>query len=268
MRLDLIVDRICASFLGVGYASAISYAGKLPSLTAGTLSGPLLKSFIPFLSRFSARKDGQSVGAIVSQGLRALAIVLLPLTVFVIVFGRDIVHTVFERGAFDAQAARLTAYPFTFYSLGLLFFGVNPLLRGAFFALQDTVTPLKVGIIASFLNVVLNVVLMQFLAHGGIALATTLVAGYSTVVLYLQLRRKGVVLRVTEIVNNMARPLLAAVVMGAILAFTRLFALEGPHSNVLVALSIQGALGSVIYGGLCLLLGVNLFASGDIETIH
>jgi putative peptidoglycan lipid II flippase len=258
MRLDLMADRFFASLLGVGFVTAITYGGKIPALVAGTITSPMTKSFIPLISRVAAQQENKTLSGILSEGLRTLVIILMPLGVFLIMFRGEIIQVVFERGAFNPDATQLTAYPLLFYALGLLFYGFNPLLRGTFFALKDTMTPLKVGILASCLNLFLNWLLIRFLSHGGIALATALVALFSTLSLFFYLERRVGSLRGKDILRGSAKPLAAAIIMGILLKFLRDGLGRTSVDNGYLILGFFLLVGLIAYFGICFMMRVRV----------
>lgn len=88
------------------------------------------------------------------------------MAVGLIVLREPIVRVLFERGAFDAQATDMTAYAVLFLSLGLLPMALREVISRVYFALQDTVTPMMLGIVAVVINIVLNFVLVRPFAHG------------------------------------------------------------------------------------------------------
>lgn len=259
MRLDLMIDRFFASLIGVGFVTAITYSGKVPSLTAGMITSPLMKSLVPFISKLSAHKENETIAGIVTEGLKTITILLMPLGVFLILFGSEIIAAVFEHGAFAVQATELTAYALFFYSFGIIFYGLNPLLRSVFFVLQDTVTPLKIGVLASGLNIVLNLVLIQFLSLGGIALATSLVALFSTAALCLLLEKKIGRLKNADITRSLIRPLGAALLMGVIINYLKDTFSGGSIHNNFLHLGFLMLIGMFLYLGFCLVLKVKIF---------
>lgn len=254
IEFDLMVDRFFASLLGMGYVTAITYSGKIPWLISGILMGSIGKSLMPHISALSARGDTEGLAGVVKKVVKIIALVLAPVCAFLLVCHEEIIRVLFQRGAFTESATILTAYPLMFFSSGLIFYGLNALLRGTFFALKDTLTPLKVSILGSGLNALLNPLLMPFLSHGGIALATTIVAVVSTGMLYSLLRKRLPSLRGVELCQESAKPLMAAIVMAFTLHYLRMPIQAESSKGGLAHLSGLFMVGALVYAGLCLLL--------------
>ena len=108
----------------------------------------------------------------------------------------------------------MTNHALFFYELGLWAFSGVRILVAAFYALQDTQTPVKVAIVALVVNLILSLVLMGPLKHGGIALALSLASSLQFVLLFFLLRKKLYVRDLRPVVISALKCLLAAAVMG------------------------------------------------------
>ena len=96
-------------------------------------------------------------------------------------------------------------------------------LAPGYFARQDTKTPVKVGLIAMFANMLMNIIFvvpmlkMGWTApHAGLALATTLSAFLNAGLLYLGLKKAGVYLPEKGWMKLFSQTLFAASVMGIV----------------------------------------------------
>ncbi|MBI3314607.1 MAG: polysaccharide biosynthesis C-terminal domain-containing protein, partial [Candidatus Omnitrophica bacterium] len=91
-----------------------------------------------------------------------------------VLLGGVIIRLAFQRGSFDAYSTQITSQALIFFALGLPFYGISRIFVSAFYALQDTKTPVKVAALCLVINVVLNFILMYPLKIGGIALASSI----------------------------------------------------------------------------------------------
>ena len=142
----------------------------------------------PSLAERAVSGDLDGLRERVARGLAALAFLVVPLGVGMILLRREIVAFLFQRGAFDAVDAAMTAVAVMFYALGLLFLAWRDCLARTFYALQDTATPMWTGLAAVAANIALNLVLVRYLAHGGLALATSIAALVNCAVMLILLR--------------------------------------------------------------------------------
>lgn len=270
-QLNLVVDRILASGLPEGSISALNYALKVIQIPQGLLALPLITVIYPLLAERAVAEDLEGLRERVARGLAALAFLVVPVGVGLILLRHEIVAFLFQRGAFDAADARMTAFALLFYALGLVFLAWRDWLARTFYALQDTVTPMFTGLAAVAANIVLNVVLVRYLAHGGLALATSAAALVNCVAMLVLLRRRLGRLGGRYFLSEAAKVTAAALVMGAVVGWLNRAALAAPASvpaagglAAFAALGLRilalGCVGGAVYAGACRLLRVREMA--------
>jgi len=165
----------------------------------------------------------------------------------------------FQRGAFGPADTAATAAALAAYAAGLPAFVLVKVLAPAFFARHDTATPVKVGIAAMAANLCLTLVSMQFLAHVGIALATTIAGWVNALTLLAALLRRGHFHFDGRARRNLPRVGIAALSMGIVLVLLRIALdpiLAGPPVVRIGALVALVAAGLATFAVLALALGV------------
>ncbi|WAM34836.1 murein biosynthesis integral membrane protein MurJ [Caldicellulosiruptor morganii] len=185
ISLNSFVDRYLASYLQQGSISALNYAEKLNGLVYGIFSASISTVIYPYLSRFFSTDKKEEFKRYLKLSINSLILIMVPITFGILVLSTEIVQVVYERGAFDKKSTYLTSGALMFFSLGYLGYAVRDVLSRTFYSIQDTLTPMKNGIIAVFVNIGLNIVLVRFLQHRGLALGTSIVA-YVSVFLLLR----------------------------------------------------------------------------------
>lgn len=184
-EINLIADALMASFLPIGSITALGYGNRLMQLPLGIFAISASSAVLPMYSNSVSRKAYSEL----SRGMRFttlnLAYIMLPVTTLILILAPDLVDILFGHGAFDQKAALMTSQALVYYALGLFFFSLNQTLTPLFYAHGDTKTPVKLAAAMVLLNISLNFILMQFMAHRGLALSTSITA----VVNYLLLRR-------------------------------------------------------------------------------
>jgi putative peptidoglycan lipid II flippase len=119
-----------------------------------------------------------------------MAFFVLPSSLGLAAFGRPAVSLLFEHGAFDARDTAAVAWVLAAYAVGLLAYASTRLFATAFYALQDTRTPVRVALVALAANVALGITLAWWLGTPGIALATALASCVNALLLARRLRRR------------------------------------------------------------------------------
>jgi putative peptidoglycan lipid II flippase len=130
-----------------------------------------------------------------------------------------IIRIFFQRGAFDAVSTEMTALALLFYSVGLWAFSANRVMISAFYAFQDTKTPVKVAAVALVANGALSLLLMGPMKHGGLALAVSVASGLQFCLLVLLLHKKGGIFDWRPVVECVLRSVVASLLMGVVIFY-------------------------------------------------
>lgn len=189
-QVNLLVNTFLASFLPIGSVSYLYFGMRLIHFPLGIFAVALSTALLPTLSTQAAKGDLAALSRSFSFGLRFVFFITFPALLGLILFRVPIVQTLFERGKFDHIATLGTADAVLFYALGLWAFAGVRIVVPVFYAMQDTKTPVKIGICAMLLNLILNLALMSPLQHRGLALATSLSAIFNFSCLLFILKRR------------------------------------------------------------------------------
>lgn len=115
----------------------------------------------------------------------------MPAATALIALATPIVAILFQRGAFSATDTTATAQTLIWFSAGLPAYVLIRVLQPGFFAREDTRTPTVFAGISVAINIVISLALFPFLAHVGIAIATSVAAWANAVLLGVWLGRRG-----------------------------------------------------------------------------
>ena len=212
--LNMMVDRMFASFLGPGYVSCLAYAARAVMAIVNAVLMPMGRVMMPALSRLAVQARHDRLRSLLEKAMIVIGFLVVPVVAFIASFRVELLTVLFRRGAFDASSVDETAYALLFYSLGIVPFLLAPALNGTFFALGESALPLKIGMVCVLANVTLDATLILVLGHGGIALSSSIVGAIRAFLLWHYLRRRIGALR--------SRPVLGSLLVSgaaAILAF-------------------------------------------------
>lgn len=240
--INLLVDYSFARMLSEGMVSALWYATRIYQLPLGIFSISLATVLLPHLSGDVAIRKIEQVKENIHKGLEQTIFLLIPSAIGMIVFRKEIVELLFKRGLFSQYSVEITAYPLMFFSIGLVFYGMAIIITRAFYAYNDTSTPVKVGVISIGANVLLDAVLMKFMGHGGIALSTSLVGLENFLLLFILFKKKFGLLDTKRISIGFLRILLVGLCWGIILGIIRHLFLHFGNFTVVAAGVIFGAI--------------------------
>ncbi|MDD4980222.1 MAG: murein biosynthesis integral membrane protein MurJ [Candidatus Omnitrophica bacterium] len=220
-QLNNFVDSIfgsLASIVGEGGVAALYFAYRLILFPIGIFSNSLAQAILPTLSVQAVEAEHNELKRTLSFGLRAAFFVMLPASIGFMVLAQPIIRILFEHGKFDPYSTQMTANALFYYSIGLFAYGSTKILQSCFFALKDTATPAKVSFITLILNIILNFILMYPLKLGGLALATSISAIITFIILFLLLEKKIEGFEAGALALSFIRILLASICMGVVCA--------------------------------------------------
>ena len=250
-QFNQFMGTLLASFLPEGSISWLYYADRVVQFPLGIFAIAISTAALPSLSGHVAEENLDEYNRTLSHALRLVFFVTIPATLGLIVLGKPIISILFQRGAFSAYATLMTGQALFYYTLGLCAFSGIRILVSAFYALQDTKTPVKVAIVAVVVNVALSLALMGPLRHAGLALALSLASGVQFVLLAFFLFRRVKVLAFRPILVSVFRSGLASVIMAlAVVSAKRWWLVFSPESGVLhnsLLLAVLVLLGGGIY---------------------
>jgi putative peptidoglycan lipid II flippase len=205
---------LLASFLAEGSVSWLYYADRLVQFPLGVFAIAVSTAALPSLSKQVAENDLNEFRDTLGHALRLVFFITIPSMVGLIILRSLIIQVFFQRGAFDANSTQMTAWALLFYSLGLWAFSGIRVMVSAFYALQDTKTPVKVAAVALVANLIFSLLLMGPLKHGGLALALSLASSLQFCLLVFFLKRRMDVLNLRPILVSGGKNLFASMVMG------------------------------------------------------
>jgi putative peptidoglycan lipid II flippase len=189
-QINIVVGTIIAS-LQAGAVSWLYYADRLYQLPLGIVGIAIGIVLLPDLARaLRAGRDAEAQHA-QNRAIEFAAALTLPATVALLVIPGAIISVLFERGVFSAADTAATAPALAAYAAGLPAFVAIKVLQPAYFAREDTRTPMRAGIVSMLVNVVCAIGLFFLFGHVGIASATSIAAWVNTLLLLVPLVRNG-----------------------------------------------------------------------------
>ncbi|KLK92744.1 multidrug transporter MurJ [Microvirga vignae] len=266
VQLAIFADTIIASFLPTGAVSSLYYADRLYQLPLGVIGIAAGTVLLPEMSRRIAAGDEASAYAAQNRTVGLTLALAAPFLVAFLVMPDLIMSALFQRGAFDAEAAQRAGAVLAAYGLGL---PAAVLIRSAvssFYARSDTTTPLVASLTAVAVNILVKVLLMDTYGVVGLALGTAIGVWTNLILLFMLAYRRGWTapsrpLAKTCLAIAAASVLLAAFAWFAPAPLERWAALLPLWRNETL-LGALGLIGALIYGGVLLagmkVMGVKL----------
>lgn len=256
-QINLLVGTIVASFTGAGAVSYLYFADRVTQLPLGVIGIAVGTALLPLLSR--QLKAGDDAGALNSQnrGIELSLLLTLPAAGALIIIADPIIRTLFQHGAFGADAAAATADALWAYATGLPAYVLIRVLTPGFYAREDTLTPVRIAAVCMVLNVALNLVLVGPLSHVGVALAASLSAWVNALGLLVVLLKRRHYALDERLRQKLPRILLSTAGMVGVLEICRqetVILMAGGLADRVLGLSAMIGAGLVTFAVFALLL--------------
>jgi putative peptidoglycan lipid II flippase len=197
-QVNLLLDTVLASFLPTGSVSWLYYSDRLTELPLGVFGIAIATVILPALSAHSAAQRPEAFSVTLDWALRMVLLVAVPAALALIILAEPILVCLFHYGALEARDIYMAGLSLRAYALGLVPFMLIKVLAPGFYARQDMVTPVRIGVIAMLSNMLLNIafvvplMLLFGVGHLGLALATSVSAALNALLLLRALLRQGV----------------------------------------------------------------------------
>ncbi len=260
-QINVVITRLLASFLPEGSVSYLYYGQRLFEFPQGIVIASLAQAVLPAMSRQMIDNDQAGFKDSLRFSFELLLLLILPATIGLILCAVPVYSLFFMSGEFSFAAVSQTSYTLMAYAPGLLFVGISRVVVPAFYSMKDTRTPVWISFWTLVVNLLLGLILMQYFAHVGLAVALTLASLFNAVILTILLSRRIGSLSLTNLAGSLWRILPAILLMGittwSILAFGEWQDASLKLQNGLI-LTVAVLAGAVVYLVACRIFGVSI----------
>jgi putative peptidoglycan lipid II flippase len=265
-QINIFISGVLVSQVN-GARSWLAYCDRLYQLPQGLVGVAIAVALLPRLSRAVQAEDHVGARGVMDEAITFAMALTLPAAAALVAIPFFMIDALYTRGAFTTADAHQTAGALFFYGMGVPAFVLAQLFNRAFFARQDTKTPMRYGLIQVGVNVALGVTLFQAIGVAGIAAGTAAAWWVNVIMMAAALARRGDYRPSPRAVSKLIRILVASVALGVLLGLVSHF--RSPIEAVLAPASI-GPLGAKELAIVLTCLGAAglypllLFASGGL----
>ena len=260
-QINLLLNTVFASLM-IGSVSWLYAAERMSELPLGLIGVAIGTVILPSLSASEAKKDDVTFKKTIDWAARLIILVGLPAAAALFILSDVMMQALFLRGEFLLRDAEMSGLALRSMAGGILGFMLIKIFAPAFFARQDVKTPVKIGIVSVFANMIFSVLFIgifyffELPLHGGLALATTGAAFVNAGLLYYFLHKRGIFRFDSHWKKLFAQFIIATSAMVAVLyLMLPYFPTDSAQWRRLVALLIICVIGAVVYGVVLLITG-------------
>jgi putative peptidoglycan lipid II flippase len=271
-QINLFVDTrfATAALMPIGSLAALNIADRTMELVLGGYAIAVATAILPMMSHQAAAKDFESLKKTLAFSVRIVAFITVPAALGLMILREPVIRVLFQHGQFVAASTRLTARALLYYAIGLPALASVKLVVPAFYSTGDTRTPVIVASISLIINIVLNIVFLQFffkrVQNGGPALATAIACFFDFFALFIIFRVRYGPIGSIEILRSFAKISVCASIMGVACWFGNHYTEFTVHSRFLVQLLVFSGL---IVGETALYLALAwIFRCHEIQEVY
>lgn len=214
MQINILIDMVLASFLPAGALSYLYYADRLNQLPLSIFGVAIGTVLLPSMSKLLCQNDHIKAMEYQEKAIVLGARLSFPSAVGLMVLAYPIIDLIFGHGKFSPHDVNATSPTLIAFALGLPAYVISKVFTTTFFAVQNTKTPVKVAITAVFCNLLLNIILIPFFQHVGMALATALAAWIQMLCLVFLLKKQSLITLSKHSQKDIFKTILASLAMG------------------------------------------------------
>ncbi|MGO3219028.1 murein biosynthesis integral membrane protein MurJ [Psychrobacter celer] len=261
-QINLLLNTVFASLMIGGSVSWLYAAERMSELPLGLIGVAIGTVILPSLSKSEAQKDDVSFKKTIDWAARLIILVGVPASAALFILADVLMQALFLRGEFTLRDSQMSALALRSMAGGILGFMLIKIFAPAFFARQDTKTPVKIGIISVFANMIFSVVFigifyfLEMPLHGGLALATTGAAFVNAGLLYYFLYQREIFRFGSHWKKLFAQFAIATSAMvAALYIMLPYFPTDEAQWQRIIALLVMCAVGAAVYGVVLLATG-------------
>jgi len=191
-QLNLLIDMILASTLTDGSISYLYFADRINQLPLGVFGIAISTALLPILAEQIKKNFFLKANLTINYCLQIGLVISIPSSFGIFTLAEHIINVLFVRGEFTYNDSKSTSDALKALCLGLPAFIFVKILSVVFFAREDTKTPVYIALAAMSVNLIFNLILIEFFFHVGLAMATTIAAWFNFFLLLFILKRKNI----------------------------------------------------------------------------
>jgi len=260
-QISLIVASVIGSSLGVGSLAVFYYGYDLQTVPLGVFAVSFAIVALPALSEFASRGDMQGFKNFFSKNTIQILFFIVPISVILILLRAQIVRLIYGAGhgtAFNFEDTKHVANALGFFAISLFAQSMIPLLARCFYALQNTVIPVVVGLISAGTNIFCAMLLTKVWSAGSLPIAFSIASLVNMLLLLAILRNKIGDLNDDELAVGILKIGTASMVMGTLVYLTMYTVAPlvnmQTYAGILIQTAVAGAVALVTYLGTGILI--------------
>lgn len=249
-QLNLLIDVIIASHIEDA-VSYLYYADRITELPIGMIGVAIGTAMLPMMSKQLREGRKEAAQNSMNRGIELVMLFGFPSTAALLVLAEPVIRVLYFHGAFTEHDMVATYLALMAFTVGLPAFLLVKVFAPGFFANHDTKTPFKIAMVCVLINLVLNLTLSIWLAHVGMALATSIAGWVNAILMGYILYKRGIFVPDSHLKRRLVRMAAATKVMTLAVIVISMVMSAFYHDDIAtrtLALTVVVLSGILVYG--------------------
>lgn len=249
--LNLVVDKRIASGFGEGAITTLNNAQLLVTVVNTVITTAITSVIYPVLANKRNEGNKKEFIDILSKTIIYLGILLIPITIGMLIYGKEILMISFNYSSEKAMNFALAAL--MGYSIGIFFTGVRDVLNSTLFSMGKTKITTKNGVIGVIINIILSILLSKYIGIGGITIASSIAMFFTSILLFRNIIKLEGALDIKSIIIKLGKIFIAALLMGIIVYFLNILVVT---NIIILKMALGVVIGALVYFALIYIMKV------------
>lgn len=186
-RISLVIDTLISSRLGSGQVSILNYSNTVISMINILLLGNITSFIYPRLINTSRNNKSQDS---LFKYITLINFIMCLIVVLFFISGKESIIILYQRGNFNSENTKIVYFCSLIYILSLPVNAIRDLMYKYFYINDDTYTIFKNSIVISILNILISIVLSNYIGLYGIVLGTVVTSYLSLIFISIKFKNK------------------------------------------------------------------------------
>lgn len=189
VEINLWIDSYLGSYLPEGSVTLINYAYRFVGIPLGVFAAAFSVVMLPYFSKISAYAP-KRLSFFMFESTKLIFYITIPLAMLLAFFSHDIFYTLFKSEKFTLAYVQEAAKLLSIASIALFFLSINKILLNIYYALNNTLLPTIISVLATISHLAINIILMPYLGAAGLILASSISNIISTILFIFILKKQ------------------------------------------------------------------------------
>ena len=190
-KISILIDKSMASaYLGIDSVAKIFYTENMLDFIVEVFAINIATITLPQIAKLANAKKFDQMKEKTSSSMILTMAVIIPATLGMMALATPIIRLIYERNAFSPADTNIVASLLVSYGPYIIFISILKIISNAFYAMEDSRSPLLIILFQQVINVILNIVLVKRYNIDGIAYATALSTAIGAIlIIYMYIKR-------------------------------------------------------------------------------